>query len=128
MDDSLLWAIQSLYPVGVCFASLVLDSNRDAHYLLETELLGTPGVWFGGFRIPLLLFADDAVPLTSSSINPQVMLRWFKVECKAAGMRMSTSICGPQTHSRVEEEVLPQGEEFMYLLVLFTGEGRTGGL
>uniref|UniRef100_A0A8C6KR66 Reverse transcriptase domain-containing protein n=1 Tax=Nothobranchius furzeri TaxID=105023 RepID=A0A8C6KR66_NOTFU len=93
---------------------------------------GVECVEFGGRRILSLLFADDVVLLASSSSDLQVLLGRFAAECEAAGMRISTSksetmvldrkrvVC----QLRVGREVLPQVEEFKYLGVLFTSEGR----
>ncbi|TWW73420.1 hypothetical protein D4764_15G0008140 [Takifugu flavidus] len=62
----------------------------------------------------------------------QHMLGRFATECEAAGMRISTSklesmVLAPKKVEcllRVGEEVLPQVEEFKYLGILFTSEGR----
>ncbi|KAI3360206.1 hypothetical protein L3Q82_014515 [Scortum barcoo] len=70
------------------------------------------------------------------------MLERFAAECEAAGMRISTSKSEAMVLDRkrvacplrVGGEVLPQVEEFKYLGVLFTSEGKmererlTGGL
>nr|XP_054588623.1 uncharacterized protein LOC129153273 isoform X1 [Nothobranchius furzeri] len=55
---------------------------------------------------------------------------WFAAECEAAGMRVSTSKSMVLDRKRVAcqlrvgGEVLPQVEEFKYLGVLFTSDGR----
>ncbi|KAI3353859.1 hypothetical protein L3Q82_004862 [Scortum barcoo] len=93
------------------------------------------GVRFGGLRIPSLLFADDVVLLASSSSDLQLSLGRtirFAAECEAAGMRISTSKSEAMVLSwkRVDcplwvgEEFLPQVEDFKYLGVLFTSEGK----
>ncbi|KAI3369679.1 hypothetical protein L3Q82_024522 [Scortum barcoo] len=77
---------------------------------------------------------DDVVLLALSSQDLQHVLEWFAAECEAAGMRISTSKSeamvleltrkGWRALSRVGGEVLPQVEEFKYLGVLFTSEGK----
>uniref|UniRef100_A0A8C9VV72 ribonuclease H n=1 Tax=Scleropages formosus TaxID=113540 RepID=A0A8C9VV72_SCLFO len=93
---------------------------------------GTEGVCFGGRRISSLLFADDVVLLASSNQDLQCALEKFAAECEAAGMRISTSKSETTVLSwkkvdcplRVRGELLPQVEEFKYLGVLFTSEGK----
>ncbi|KAI3372593.1 hypothetical protein L3Q82_023069 [Scortum barcoo] len=90
------------------------------------------GVRFGNHRISSLLFADDVVLLASSSQDLQHVLERFAAECEAAGMRISTSKSKAMVLDRkrvacplrVSGEVLPQVEEFKYLGVLFTSEGK----
>ncbi|MDF4304923.1 reverse transcriptase domain-containing protein, partial [Vibrio parahaemolyticus] len=77
---------------------------------------------------------EGAAPssLVPSSSDLQLSLRRFIAECEAAGMRISTSKSEAMVLSRkrvdcplqVRGEVLPQVEEFKYLGVLFTSEGR----
>uniref|UniRef100_A0A671TEK4 Reverse transcriptase domain-containing protein n=1 Tax=Sparus aurata TaxID=8175 RepID=A0A671TEK4_SPAAU len=93
---------------------------------------GPEGIWFGSHWISSLLFADDVVLLAPSSQDLQHVLGRFAAECEVAGMRISTSkseamvldqkkvACSLQ----VGGEFLPQVEEFKYLGVLFTSEGR----
>ncbi|KAK3511322.1 hypothetical protein QTP70_000380 [Hemibagrus guttatus] len=91
---------------------------------------GLEGVQFGDHRISSLIFADDDVLLALSSLDLQHALGRF--ECEAAGMRVSTSKSEAMVLDRkkvactlqVGGEVLPQVEEFKYLGVLFTSEGR----
>uniref|UniRef100_A0A8D0CHB3 Reverse transcriptase domain-containing protein n=1 Tax=Scleropages formosus TaxID=113540 RepID=A0A8D0CHB3_SCLFO len=93
---------------------------------------GTESVCFGGREISSLLFADDVVLLASSSQDLQRALGRFAAECEAAGMRISTSKSEAMVLSRkkvdcslrVRGELLPQVEEFKYLGVLFTSEGK----
>ncbi|KAI3367022.1 hypothetical protein L3Q82_009655 [Scortum barcoo] len=93
---------------------------------------GPEGVRFGNHRISSLLFADDVVLLASSSQDLQRVLERFAAECEAAGMRISTSKSEAMVLDRkrvacplrVGGEVLPQVEEFKYLGVLFTSEGK----
>ncbi|KAI3377437.1 hypothetical protein L3Q82_008415 [Scortum barcoo] len=87
---------------------------------------------FGNHRISSLLFADDVVLMASSGQDLQHVLERFAVECEAAGMRISTSKSEAMVLDRkrvacplqVGGEVLPQVEEFKYLGVLFTSEGK----
>ncbi|KAK3563422.1 hypothetical protein QTP86_027793 [Hemibagrus guttatus] len=93
---------------------------------------GLEGVRFGDHRISSLIFADDVVLLASSGLDLQHALGHFAAECEAAGMRVSTSKSETMVLDRkkvactlqVGGEVLPQVEEFKYLGVLFTSEGR----
>ncbi|TWW54789.1 hypothetical protein D4764_0289820 [Takifugu flavidus] len=71
-----------------------------------------------GPGIGSLLSADDVVLLASSARDLQLSLDQFATACEAAGMKISTS------KSEAMEEILPQVEEFKYLGVLFTSEGR----
>ncbi|TWW77698.1 Retrovirus-related Pol polyprotein from transposon 17.6 [Takifugu flavidus] len=74
----------------------------------------------------------DDVVLLASSARDQRSLDWFAAVCEAAGMRISTSKSEAMDLNwkkvdclvRVKEEILPQVEEFKYLGVLFTSEGR----
>ncbi|KAG1932899.1 hypothetical protein F2P79_020886 [Pimephales promelas] len=89
---------------------------------------GPEGVRFGDYTISSLLFADDVVVLAPSYQDLQHALERFA----AAGMRISTSKSEAMVLSRkrvacplqVGGEILPQVEEFNYLGVLFTSEGR----
>ncbi|KAK3566414.1 hypothetical protein QTP86_032266 [Hemibagrus guttatus] len=93
---------------------------------------GPEGVRFGDHRISSLIFADDVVLLAPSSLDLQHALGHFAAECEAAGMRVSTSKSEAMVLDRkkvactlqVGGEVLTQVEEFKYLGVLFTSEGR----
>ena len=93
---------------------------------------GTEGVQFGNLRIPSLLFADDVVLLASSYRDVRHALEQFAPKCGAANMRISTSKSDTMVlHQRkvdsplqVGGESLSQVEEFKYLGVLFTSEGR----
>ncbi|KAK3544083.1 hypothetical protein QTP86_001214 [Hemibagrus guttatus] len=93
---------------------------------------GLEGVRFGDHRISSLIFADDVVLLAPSSLGLQHALGRFAAECEVAGMRDSTSKSEAMVLDRkkvactlqVGGEVLPQVEEFKYLRVLFTSEGR----
>ncbi|KAK3561115.1 hypothetical protein QTP86_028310, partial [Hemibagrus guttatus] len=74
----------------------------------------------------------NVVLLAPSSLDLQHALERFAAECEVAGMRVSTSKSEVMVLDRkkvactlqVGGEVLPQVEEFKYLGVLFTSEGR----
>ncbi|KAK0142360.1 hypothetical protein N1851_019881 [Merluccius polli] len=80
---------------------------------------GVEGVRFGDLRIGSLLFADDVVLLASSDRDLQLSLDRFAAECKAAGMRISTSKSESMVLNwkmvectlRVGDEILPQVED-----------------
>ncbi|TWW80607.1 R2 Retrovirus-related Pol polyprotein from type I retrotransposable element [Takifugu flavidus] len=93
---------------------------------------GVEGVRFGDLRIGSLLFADDVVLLASLTRDLQLSLDRFAAARETAGMKISTSKSKAMVLNRkkvecllrVKEEILPQVEEFKYLGVLFTSEGR----
>ncbi|KAK3542751.1 hypothetical protein QTP70_001881 [Hemibagrus guttatus] len=93
---------------------------------------GLEGVRFGDHRISSLIFADDVVLLARSGLDLQHALGHFAAECEAAGMRVSTSKSEAMVLDQkkvactlqVGWEFLPQVQEFKYLGVLFTSEGR----
>jgi len=87
---------------------------------------GVEGVRFGNLRIVSLLFAVDVVLLALLGRDLQLSLERFAAEFEAAGMRISTSKSETMVLSRkrVECSLLSQVEEFKYLGVLFTSEGR----
>ncbi len=93
---------------------------------------GLEGVGFGDHAILSLLFVDDVVVLATSDQDLQHTLGRFAAECEAVGMRISTSKSEAMVLSRkrvacplqVGGVLLPQVEEFKYLGVLFTSEGR----
>ncbi|KAI3376368.1 hypothetical protein L3Q82_016850 [Scortum barcoo] len=123
-----------------CSVSVRPEQELGSHCRQRSQ--GPEGVRFGNHRISSLLFADDVVLLASSSQDLQHVLERFAAECEAAGMRISTSKSEAMVLDRkrvacplrVGGEVLPQVEEFKYLGVLFTSEGKiwsvrlTGGL
>ncbi|KAI3374956.1 hypothetical protein L3Q82_021487 [Scortum barcoo] len=122
----LLRAVRSLYDRS---RSLVRIAGR-----FLSVARGRRESGFGNHRISSLLFADDVVLLASSSQDLQRVLERFAAECEAAGMRISTSKSEAMVLDRkrvacplrVGGEVLPQVEEFKYLGVLFTSEGKMG--
>jgi len=62
----------------------------------------------------------------------QHALHRFIAECEAAGMKVSSSKFEPMVLNRIKvecslqvaDESLPQAEEFKYLGILFTSDGR----
>ncbi|KAI3357197.1 hypothetical protein L3Q82_015654 [Scortum barcoo] len=121
----LLRAVRSLYND---------DRSRSLVQHCRQRSQGPEGVRFGNHRISSLLFADDVVLMASSGQDLQHVLERFAAECEAAGMRISTSKSEAMVLDRkrvacplqVGGEVLPQVEEFKYLGVLFTSEGKIG--
>ncbi|KAI3370525.1 hypothetical protein L3Q82_025286, partial [Scortum barcoo] len=123
--EPLLRAVRSLYDRS---RSLVRIAGR---FLGVCQ--GPEGVRFGNHRISSLLFADDVVHMASSGQDLQHVLEAVcSAKCEAAGMRISTSKSEAMVLDRkrvacplqVGGEVLPQVEEFKYLRVLFTSEGK----
>uniref|UniRef100_A0A8C6P1M8 Reverse transcriptase domain-containing protein n=1 Tax=Nothobranchius furzeri TaxID=105023 RepID=A0A8C6P1M8_NOTFU len=143
----LIWVVRSLYDrcqslvriAGSKSGSLPVRVGLRQGYPLSPILFitfmdrisrrsqGVEGIHFGGLRIRSLLFADDVVLLTSSERDLQRSLERF-----AAGMTISSSKSETmvlirkrvECLLRVRDEVLPQVEEFKYLGVLFTSEGK----
>ncbi|KAI3370473.1 hypothetical protein L3Q82_025235 [Scortum barcoo] len=124
----ILWGVLREYGVRGPLLRAVQVSVRP-----EQELgAGGSPVWEPQDRISSLLFADDVVLLASSSQDLQRVLERFAAEREAAGMRISTSKSEAMVLDRkrvacplrVGGEVLPQVEEFKYLGVLFTSEGK----
>ncbi|KAI3358957.1 hypothetical protein L3Q82_015343 [Scortum barcoo] len=115
-----------------CSVSVRLEQELGSHCRQRSQ--GPEGVRFGNHRISSLLFADDVVLMASSGQDLQHVLERFAAECEAAGMRISTSKSEAMVLDRkrvacplqVGGEVLPQVEEFKYLGVLFTSEGKIG--
>ncbi|KAK7925336.1 hypothetical protein WMY93_007646 [Mugilogobius chulae] len=121
----LLRAVRSLY-----------DRSRSCVRIAGSKISrrsqGPEGVQFGDHRISSLLFADDVVLMASSNQDLQHALGRFAAECEAAEMKISSSKSEAMVLDRkkvlcplqVGGESLPQVEEFKYLGVLFTSEGR----
>ncbi|KAK3553138.1 hypothetical protein QTP86_031724 [Hemibagrus guttatus] len=101
-------------------------------YRVHGPLLRAVRSLYNRSRSLVRIASYDVVLLAPSSLDLQHALGRFAAECEAAGMRVSTSkseamvldrkkvACTPQ----VGGEVLPQVEEFKYLGILFTSEGR----
>ncbi|KAK0149506.1 X-ray repair cross-complementing protein 5 [Merluccius polli] len=78
------------------------------------------------------LFKVHHLPNPAFQRHFQVLQHQFAAECEAVGMRISTSKSESMVLNRkrvectlrVGDEILPQVEEFKYLGVLFTSEGR----
>ncbi|KAM4590384.1 uncharacterized protein V3H82_004354 [Fundulus diaphanus] len=113
--------LKALDVVGLCWLTRLCNIAQ-----------GVEGIRFGGLRIASLLFADDVVLLASSGRDLQLSLERFAAECEAAGMKISASKSETMVLNRkrvecllrVGEDVLPLVEEFKYLGVLFTNEGK----
>ncbi|KAI3377375.1 hypothetical protein L3Q82_008564 [Scortum barcoo] len=123
--EPLLRAVRSLYDRS---RSLVRIAGR----FLGVASRGRRESGLGTTGFHLCFFADDVVLMASSGQDLQHVLERFAAECEAAGMRISTSKSEAMVLDRkrvacplqVGGEVLPQVEEFKYLGVLFTSEGK----
>ncbi|KAK3533017.1 hypothetical protein QTP70_006234 [Hemibagrus guttatus] len=125
----------------MCFVDLKKAFDRDPRGILWEVL------WEYGVHGPLLravrslydrsrslvrIASYDLVLLAPSSQDLQHALGHFAAECEVAGMRVSTSKSEAMVLDwkkvactlQVGGELLPQVEEFKYLGVLFTSEGR----
>ena len=85
---------------------------------------------FSDFRIPTLIFADDVVLLAPLVGDLQLSLEQLAAKCEGMRIRTSKSEIMVLSQKRVEcflwvgSKILPQVEEFKYLRVLFTSNGR----
>ncbi|KAI3351388.1 hypothetical protein L3Q82_020196 [Scortum barcoo] len=124
-------------PVHMCFVDLEKAFDRcPSWYSVGGAPLSVArgrresGLGTTGFHLCFL--QDDVVLMASSGQDLQHVLERFAAECEAAGMRISTSKSEAMVLDRkrvacplqVGGEVLPQVEEFKYLGVLFTSEGK----
>ena len=101
--------------VGLCQGcplSLIL-------FVIFTDMIskrsrGEEDVWLGNLQVPSLLFADYVVLLASSSFSAHWSgsRPWF-----STGKKGECSLL-------VGDESLPKVEEFKYLGILFTSDGR----
>ncbi|KAK3561732.1 hypothetical protein QTP86_012988 [Hemibagrus guttatus] len=128
-------------PVHMCFVDLEKAFDRVPRGILW-EVLWEYGVCgpllravrslYNRSRSLVRIASYDVVLSAPSSLDLQHALGHFAAECEAAGMRVSTSKSEAMVLDRkkvactlqVGGEVLPQVEEFKYLGVLFTSEGR----
>ncbi|KAI3375386.1 hypothetical protein L3Q82_021872 [Scortum barcoo] len=118
VQGPLLRAVRSLYEPEQELGSHCRQGRRESG-------LGTTGFHLCFLRMMLSWLA-------SSGQDLQHVLKRFAAECEAAGMRISTSKSEAMVLDRkrvacplqVGGEVLPQVEEFKYLGVLFTSEGK----
>jgi len=70
---------------------------------------GEEYVWFGNLSVTSLLFADEVVPLASSSHGLQCALKRFTVEWEAAGMKVSSSKFEAMVLNRKQVSSAPSG-------------------
>ncbi|KAK3538885.1 hypothetical protein QTP86_018754 [Hemibagrus guttatus] len=119
-------------PVHMCFVDLKKAFDRVPCGILWEVL------WEYGVRGPLLRAVRSlynrsrSLVCIASCLDLQHALGHFAAECEAAGMRVSASKSEAMVLDRkkvactlqVGGEVLPQVEEFKYLGILFTNEGR----
>ncbi|TKS65499.1 putative uncharacterized transposon-derived protein [Collichthys lucidus] len=105
----------------------------DQLYTLGGSCGGSPGVWGSGpidmgYLVPVLS-VPELGPHCRHPVgfigerDLQLSLERFAAECEGAGMRI-ISQRRVECSLRVGDEILPQVEEFKYLGVLFTSEGR----
>ncbi|KAK3527289.1 hypothetical protein QTP86_018597 [Hemibagrus guttatus] len=128
-------------PVHMCFVDLEKAFDRVPRgilwevlweYGVHGSLLRAVRSLYNRSRSLVRIASYDVVLLAPSSLDLQHALGCFAAECEAAGMRVSTSKLEAMVLDRkkvactlqVGGEVLPQVEEFKYLGVLFTSEGR----
>ncbi|KAK3512409.1 hypothetical protein QTP70_009831 [Hemibagrus guttatus] len=119
-------------PVHMCFVDLEKAFDRVPRGILW-EVLWEYGVCGPLLRAVRSLYNwSRSLVHIASCLDLQHALGRFAAECEAAGMRVSTSKSEAMVLNRkkvactlqVGGEVLPQVEEFKYLRVLFTSEGR----
>ncbi|TWW73381.1 hypothetical protein D4764_15G0007750 [Takifugu flavidus] len=128
-------------PVHMCFVDLEKAFDRVTRGVLWGVLreYGVSGPLIRAVRSLydrcqslVRIAGNDVVLLASSARDLQLSLDRFAAACEAAGMKISTSKSEAMVLNRkkvecllrVKEEILPQVEEFKYLGVLFTSEGR----
>ena len=152
VDAELLVAIQSLYKNceacvrvnGIKSKSFTVGAGLRQGCVLSPLLFvifmdrivrrsrGRESVRIGNAVLGKLLFADDLALLTSSQADLQSALERFAAECEANGMRISTGKTEVMVLSRRHTECtlyvngvqLRQVEEFKYLGVMFSSDGR----
>ncbi|TWW67380.1 hypothetical protein D4764_02G0004210 [Takifugu flavidus] len=125
----------------MCFVDLEKEFNRvprgvlwgvHREYEVSGPLIRAVHSLYDQCQSLVRIAGNDVVLLASSARDLQLSLDWFAAACEAAGMKISTSKTEAMVLNRkkvecllrVKEEILPQVEEFKYLGVLFTSEGR----
>ncbi|TWW57306.1 hypothetical protein D4764_07G0000250 [Takifugu flavidus] len=128
-------------PIHMCFVDLEKAYDRVPRsipwgvlreYGVEGPLIRAVQSLYQRSRSLVRIAGYDVVLLAPSNRDLQQMLGRFATECEAAGMWISTSKSESMVLNRkkvecllrFKEEILPQVEEFKYLGVLFTSEGR----
>ncbi|XP_057686933.1 MLX-interacting protein isoform X2 [Corythoichthys intestinalis] len=117
---------------SVIITPLFESFNKMVSTASGTELCKTTLEWLERHCSLVALRPHDVVLLASSSSDLQLSVERFAAECEAVGMNISTSKSETMILSRkrvecplrVGDEILPQVEEFKYLEVFFTSEGR----
>ncbi|TWW77428.1 hypothetical protein D4764_12G0008180 [Takifugu flavidus] len=124
-------------PVHMCFVDLEKAFDRVPRGVLREYGVSGPLIravrsLYDQCQSLVRIAGNDVVLLASSARDLQLSLDRFAAACEAAGMKISTSKSEAMVLDRkkvecllrVKEEILPQVEEFKYLGVLFTSEGR----
>ena len=152
VDDELVRAIASLYKSckacvranGVKSRSFTVGTGLRQGCVLSPLLFiifmdrivkrsrGAECVKIGDVKVARLLFADDLVILASSQADIQSALDRFAAECEASSMKISVAKSEVMVVARsptdcvlhVSGAQLRQVQEFKYLGIVFTSDGR----
>ena len=152
VDDELVRAIASLYKSckacvranGVKSRSFTVGTGLRQGCVLSPLLFiifmdrivkrsrGAECVKIGDVKVARLLFADDLVILASSQADLQSALDRFAAECEASSMKISVTKSEVMVVARsptdcvlhVSGAQLRQVQEFKYLGIVFTSDGR----
>ncbi|TWW71602.1 hypothetical protein D4764_16G0000990, partial [Takifugu flavidus] len=117
-------------PVHMCFVDLEKAFNRVPRgvlreYGVSGSLIRAVRSLYDRCQSLVRIAGNDVVLLASSARDLQRSLDRFAAACKAAGMKISTSKSEAMVLNRKKVECLLRvKEEFKYLGVLFTSEGR----